>query len=81
MTFEQAVTLLEIAVTELRENHNLLGFRDLSGGKIELHIRSQATFEALPEDAKFDGGDGRYEHYHKEVGDVRYICLYEQNTE
>lgn len=82
MTFEQAVTLLEIAVTELRENYSLLGFRDERGGKTALHIGSQAIFEALPAEAKLDGKEGRYEHYYKEVGDVRYICLYgKQNTE
>lgn len=82
MTFEQAVTLLEMAATELIENHSVLGFRDLSGGKIELHIRSQAIFEALPADAESKGKSGIYEHFHKEIGNIVYVCLYEkQNTE
>ena len=36
MTFEQAKSLFEIVAAELK-NQGVLGFRHLSGGKVELH--------------------------------------------
>lgn len=82
MTFEQAVTLFEIAAEELRGNHGVLGFRDLESPRIELHINSEELFESMPGEALLKSTSEDYEHYTKAVGKVTYVCLYKkQNTE
>ncbi|MEN6387226.1 MAG: hypothetical protein ABFD79_18760 [Phycisphaerales bacterium] len=81
MTFEQAVTLFEIAVAELKDQ-GVIGLRDLSDGKVELHIASKEIFEAMPGEAILKSITEDYDHFYKTVGNIDYVCLYQkQNTE
>lgn len=75
MTFEQAVTLFELAAAEMK-SQGALGFRDLSDERIEIHIGPDAVFEAIPGTAQSDCKTENYEHVRKTAGKFVYLHLY-----
>ena len=80
MTFEQAVTLFELAAGEMK-NQGVLGFRDLSGERIEIHIGPDKVFEAIPGTAQADGRSEKYDYVKKIVGNRVYLHLYRRQED